>query len=175
MPVWLQIVVAIVGLIGSSAGILGISAYINERMKHKASKIHKKEDEEESQHLKDLADLEEIRYERYKQGLREIISEENKPIIESISTLKNDIALIKSNLGLDTEGTITILRNEMKRSLDFCKERGFAKDSDKANWIELYNTYAKLGGNHFKEYIDVWKCEMERLPLKIKKNQKKQN
>ena len=34
--------------------------------------------------------------------------------------------------------------------------------------MELYNTYAKLGGNHFKEYVDAWKQELDELPLKKK-------
>jgi len=31
--------------------------------------------------------------------------------------------------------------------------------------MELYNTYKSLGGNHFKEYVNAWKQELEDLPL----------
>jgi hypothetical protein len=52
----------------------------------------------------------------------------------------------------------------MKKSLDYCKRQGFAGASDRANWHELYNTYKKLGGNHFKEFVDAWKEEFDALP-----------
>lgn len=31
--------------------------------------------------------------------------------------------------------------------------------------MELYNTYSSLGGNHFREYVDAWRREMEELPI----------
>lgn len=35
--------------------------------------------------------------------------------------------------------------------------------------MELYTTYGRLGGNHFREYIDQWKEEVNDLPLEPKK------
>jgi hypothetical protein len=151
MPEWLSIVSFIIGLCGSILGIFGFTAYINERMKHKAAKRNQAEDAAEQE-------LENMRQEQYLNSLRTVIKEENEPLLR-------DIAEIKQNLSLNTKGTVTILRNDMKKSLDFCKHQGFATASDKANWKELYNTYGELGGNHFKEYVDVWKKEMEELPL----------
>jgi hypothetical protein len=52
----------------------------------------------------------------------------------------------------------------MKAILDDCREKGFASTGTKGNWHELYSTYKSLGGNHFKEYVDAWKEELEELP-----------
>lgn len=158
MPLWLQIASVVFGIIGTIFGIFGISTYISERMKHKAARRNQQEDAE-------AEELEQMRQEHYLNSLRTIIREEN-------ATIKSDIAGIKSNLALNTEGTVTMLRNDMKKSLDFCKEKGFASSSDIANWKELYRVYGKLGGNHFKEYVDAWKRELEALPPQ-KKSKKK--
>ena len=147
MPIWLQIVSIIAGIIGTLLGIFGISAYINERMKHKAAKRNLADDE-----------IEQLKEEKRLNALRAVIREEN-------ASIKDDISSIKDNLALNTKGTVTILRNDMKKSLDYCKKQGFVSRSDKINWNELYNTYGELGGNHFKEFVNGWKEELEDLPI----------
>jgi len=99
---------------------------------------------------------------------REVFREEVQPLIETMDQIKA-LAMITST------GTITLLRDRMKSALNFCKIQGWASSSDKANWFELYNTYKTLGGNHFKEYVDQWKQEMESLPTEdeYKKNKLK--
>lgn len=158
IPLWLQIVIAVFGLIGTVFGICGLTAYINERMKHKASRLNQLEDAR-------AEEIEQMRQEHYLNSLRSIIREEN-------ASIKADISEIKSNLALNTKGTVTILRNDMKKSLDVCKEKGFASSSDIANWKELYKVYGELGGNHFAEFVDAWKKELESLPPQ-KKSKKK--
>lgn len=154
MPLWLQIASVVFGIIGTIFGIFGISTYISERMKHKAARRNQQEDAE-------AEELEQMRQEHYLNSLRTIIREEN-------ASIKADIAEIKSNLALNTKGTVTILRNDMKKSLDACKDKGYASSSDIANWKELYNVYGELGGNHFAEFVDAWKKELESLPPKKK-------
>lgn len=150
MPVWLQIISVIAGIVGTLLGIFGISAYINERMKHKATRKNQEEDE-----------IAELKHQKHLEELRAIIREENRDI-------KDDIASIKDNLALNTKGTVTILRNDMKKSLDYCKRQGYVSRSDKINWNELYSTYGELGGNHFKEFVNGWKEELEELPVEEK-------
>ena len=59
----------------------------------------------------------------------------------------------------------------MKAALIDYRQQGYVSASDKANWTEMYNTYRDLGGNHFKEYVDAWKDEVDQLPRKeFKKN-----
>lgn len=160
MPVWLTIIIAVLGLIGTILGIFGFSAYINERMKHKAELKNQQEDAQREE-------LERMEKEQYLKSLREIIREENAP-------LRQDIAEIKHCLALNTKGTVTMLRMDMKETLDSLNEKGFASSSDVANWKELYKVYGELGGNHFAEYVDAWKKELEDLPPK-KKTRKKLN
>lgn len=102
--------------------------------------------------------------------IREVIREEILP-------MKITIDQIKAQTTVTSTGTLTLLRDRMKTSLNFCRKQGWASSSDKANWLELYNTYKTMGGNHFKEYVDQWRQEMESLPSeeeyrKIKKDKK---
>lgn len=99
----------------------------------------------------------------------------NAALDSKITPLANDVSTIKCNLSLNTEGTVTLLRNDMKKALDFYKGRGWASTNDKASWMELYKTYEKLGGNHFKEYVDGWKQEIKDLPTEKKKTRRRLN
>ena len=159
MPVWVQIVSIVVGTIGTLLGIFGVSAYINERMKHKATRRNQEEDLRE-------AEIAELKHQKHLEELRAVIREENAGI-------KADISMIKDNLALNTKGTVTILRNDMKKSLDYFKAQGHISRSDKINWNELYNTYAELGGNHFREFVNGWKDELEDIPTEGKKKRAK--
>lgn len=152
MPVWLTIVIAVATALVGVAGGVGITAYMSERMKHKAARKNLKEDREQ----------EEIEIARQAQNLKQITS----AVEAVVAPLIRDTAEIKDNLALNTKGTVTLLRNDMKKSLDYCKRQGYASSSDKANWHELYNTYQELGGNHFKEFVDAWKQELDELPTK---------
>lgn len=157
MPDWLTIVIAVVGLLGTVLGVLGISGYLGERARHKAEKKNKQEDQTEEQ-LQEAAD------QRLKDTVRGVFQEENKGINDKLDTITSDVIDIKKNLADNTKGTVTLLRNDMKKSLDYCKRQGYASAGDRANWHELYNTYGNLGGNHFKEYVDAWKQEFDELP-----------
>lgn len=136
MPAWLNIILAFVG----GTGLMGlITTSIWNKQKTRFEKIKKLEKSEE------------------KEEVRNIIKEEIKPILDLLDTLK-----IK--LEANSEGTVTLLRDRMKHTLDECKKMEYASTSEKANWNELYNSYKKLGGNHFREYVDEWKKEMNQLP-----------
>lgn len=79
---------------------------------------------------------------------------------------------IENKLTSNSEGTVTLLRDRMKCLKDEYEERGYAKDGDKANWKELYDSYKNLGGNHFREYVDQWKLTIEKLPKVPPENNK---
>ena len=118
---------------------------------------------------------EEIEALKEKKRVEDLMVLINGALDNKLSPIATDISSVKCNLALNTEGTVTILRNDMKKSLDFYKDRGYASSNDKANWMELYTTYAKLGGNHFQEYVDQWKKEIEGLPLRKKKTRVRLN
>ena len=154
----ISIVSGILAIVGTVFGIIGLKAYIEVRMKHKAEKKNKQEDE-----------LEEARQQANNAELMKLIT---SALDTKFAPVEAQLNTIQANLALNTEGTVTILRNDMKKGLDFFKERGYASSNDKASWMELYNTYSKLGGNHFKEYVDGWKQEMKELPPEKKKRQR---
>ena len=100
--------------------------------------------------------------------LRTIIKDELQPLREDVSDIRSDISEVKKQLTLDKEATVVQLRTTMKSKRDeFCSQ-GYVESSDKSNWIELYNRYRDMGGNHFAEYVDGWKQDIENLPVKNK-------
>ena len=100
--------------------------------------------------------------------LRTIIKDELQPLREDVSDIRSDISEVKKQLTLDKEATVVQLRTTMKSKRDeFCSQ-GYVESSDKSNWIELYNRYRDMGGNHCAEYVDGWKQDIENLPVKNK-------
>jgi hypothetical protein len=157
MPDWLTIVIAVVGLLGTVLGVLGVSGYLGERAKHKAEVRNKQED-------KTAAELQEAAEQRLHVTIRNAFKEEIAPVNKKLDDISVEIDNIKHDLADNTVGTVTILRDRMKAILDDCRDAGFATTSTKGNWHELYKTYASLGGNHFREYVDAWKHELDELP-----------
>ena len=156
---WYNVLVLILGITTSVLGIFGISAYINERMKHKANKKNKSEETIEAKKLEEQNKLRELEHQEYIEELSQIIN-------NAIEPLAKDICEIKADLARNTHGEAVSLRTDMKQLVDSYKDRGYASAGDRANWIELYNTYNELGGNHFREYVDGWKEELQNLPFK---------
>lgn len=113
----------------------------------------------EDKHAKKLENTEEAkkRAKAEKQAeTREVLREEIRPLMIIIDE-------IKATTSMTSVGTLTLLRDRMKSSLNCYRTQGWASSSDKANWFELYNTYKNMGGNHFKEYVDQWKQEIENI------------
>ena len=157
MPDWLTIVIAVVGLLGTVLGVLGISGYLGERAKHKAEVKNRQED-------KTAEELQAAAEQRLNVTIRKAFKEEAKPINDKLDAISSEIEEIKHDLADNTVGTVTILRDRMKSILDHARRDGYATTSTKGNWHELYKTYESLGGNHFKEYVDAWKQELDDLP-----------
>lgn len=157
MPDWLTIVIAVVGLLGTVLGVLGISGYLGERAKHKAELRNRREDQTASE-------LQAVAEQRLNTTIRSAFKEEVRPINEKLDAISVEIDGLKRDLADNTVGTVTLLRDRMKAILDDCRDAGYATTGTKGNWHELYKTYAGLGGNHFREYVDAWKQELDDLP-----------
>lgn len=112
----------------------------------------KKENSESARQAREQKNFEKI---------REIVQEENAPLRKEISDLTEVTNKMK-------ESDVTLLRDRMQCSLNYCKRQGYRSTSDYANWNELLNSYRSLGGNHFKEYVNSWQQAMEDLPTKEK-------
>lgn len=137
MPLWLTLVLALGGTALINAVVSFIFASVINGTKKKQEKI-----KEES-----------------REKIKEVLQTELIPVNKELQD-------IKRTLDLDREGTVTLLRDSMKDCLDRYRDQGYATISDKAKWIETYNSYVKLGGNHFREYVDQWKLALEHLPEK---------
>lgn len=124
----------------------------------KAQNAHLKEHEEL---MKMRADIE---HQKRSEEILMAIRKEMTPVSEGISSIKQD-------LEADRAATIISIRSNMKQLRDKYLTQGFADTGDNATWNELYNNYSALGGNHFKEYVNQWKTEINSLP-RTKDNEK---
>lgn len=106
---------------------------------------------------------EEKRRQERKEDVLQTLHEELKPLIDKVDNMQKKVDNMQKALNLDVEGTVTQLREFMKLSRDRFVEQGYISASDYASWHELYSTYKKLGGNHFREYVDAWKDDVESL------------
>ena len=162
MPVWLQIVIAVFGLIGTTFGIVGFTAYINERMKHKAQLKNKKED-------KEAQEIEDLRHQKYMTELRAIIKEENE---QSIAPLRNELTTIGNKVNLVADGTVDMLRERILSTYYKCLEKGYRTQYDSENIDHMHKDYAGLGGNSF-----IADCvrEIKALPTEVEYKAKKKS
>ena len=112
--------------------------------------------------------------EKYRKMVKKCKQDEMREVMEDVNRPTNEkIDKMDSKLDANTKGTVTLLRDRMKASLDDCRNKGFASATDKANWHELYDSYKDLGGNHFIEYVNQWRDEMDGFPLEIKSRSRK--
>ena len=123
MPTWLTIVIAVSSALLGIGGGIGLSTYMSERMKHRAIRNNLKEDKK----------LEELENARQEANLKQLTSAVEAVVLPLFAPLSKDVAEIKKDLQNNTKGTVTILRNDMKKSLDYCKRQGYASASDRAN------------------------------------------
>ena len=143
MDTW---VIAVISLIGSTA----LSTLVGLLIKNS---VAKKVDEQ-----KELFELREKQEKlNRKQEFEEVLGEQLGPI----STKLDDLS---STAKTNTRGTVTLLRESLKQARDHLLAKGIVSASEVASWHELYNTYQECGGNHFKEYVDAWKADIDGLP-----------
>lgn len=137
---WYEILVLILGIIGSVFGILGVSAYINERAKHRAQKVNKKEDEEEAKKIEEEKKLEQMKHEEYKAELKLIINNAIAPMIRDLEAIKDDIILVKTGVQVNC-------RSDLEDLADKADKQGFMTAYDKQRFENTYKSYHALGEN----------------------------
>ena len=141
MPVWLQIIIAVFGLIGTILGVVGFTAYWNERMKHKAHRKNMQED-------RDAQEIEDLRHQKYMNDLRAIVREENAT---SVAQIAEDVSKIKSQVNILADGTTDMLRERILSTYYKCLEKGYRTQYDYENIDHMHKDYVGLGGNSFVE------------------------
>ena len=162
MPIWLQIFIAVVGAIGTILGIVGFTAYINERMKHRAQKKNLKEDNTEKE-------IEDLRHQKYLTELRSIIKEENA---KSVEPLQQELTAIGNKLNLVADGTVDMLRERILSTYYKCLEKGYRTQYDSENIDHMHRDYSGLGGNSF---IADCVAEIKALPTEVEFKSKKKS
>ena len=151
----------IITTILSSLSILGVGTVLTTLWKENHSKRLKKKETQTEEHIQAVKAKSQEEY-------KKVLQEELKPVLLSVSSIQNQMNNIETNLKENSEGTITLLRDRMQCSLEFCKRRGYATEDDLFNWNQLYERYTNMGGNFLHKYVDIWKSEMEKLPIKEK-------
>lgn len=146
MPVWLTVILAL----GGSALITLI---VNTIWRHSAAKIARIKELEKKAEEDTRREEERKRQEEWENKVLAIIH----PLAEKLDQIQEELKLNKS-------ATTTSLRTELMLLRDRYRDLGYASRNDKAAWNQLYNDYRDLGGNHFKEYVDQWKEEVNNLP-----------
>ena len=152
---WLMPVISlIVSTIVSTAVGFIVTRYLK---KHFDAK-----DEREAENRRKLAEADALRDQQIRRERQEDVI---NAITKALEPVEVKIDRIDTKLDENSEGTVTLLRDRMKDKKDQLVDRGWATSSDVASWNDLYQSYKKLGGNHFKEYVDQWKHEVESLPF----------
>lgn len=129
MPIWVDILAAIAGVIGTLLGGFGISSYIQTRMQFKAQKKNKDEEKQEA-----------LKQEDYLRQLKAIINEEMSPIVDSLKEIKDDVILLK-------KGIQSTCRNDLEEMFEKAEETGFCSSDDKMKFEATYQVYHMLGQN----------------------------
>lgn len=161
MPNWLTIVLALGGSTLIALTVNALWALVKNLLLGKKAKRDKEKEELEK------LQKEQLERERHELYLRRE-DEWRQTVINLIQPIEQKIDDIREELIENKKATIISLRSNMKSLRDKYKGQGFADAGDKATWAELYSEYRDMGGNHFKEYVDAWKNEVETLPLQKK-------
>ena len=140
MEAEVAIVISIITTLIALGGFLGVNTYLQARAKHKADIRNAEED-------RHRAEMQELEQKKKEETIRNIVKDEVDP-------LKEEITEIKENTKSSLEADVLALRCNMKSLRDRVKKQGYADIGDKATFVEIYNKYKDLGGNHFIEYVD---------------------
>lgn len=152
LPIWLEIVIAVIGLLGSIMGILGITTYVSKRMERKAEKKNEEEDK-----------IELLKYNGYKEELKTIINEALVPVKEDLVEVKADLALVK-------KGTQATCRNDLEEMFAIAEKQGYCSNEDKQKFEATYQAYHTLGKNGV---MDAKREKLLEMPeIKIKNSRK---
>lgn len=159
MPVWLSILLGIIGAIGTIGGLFGFSAYMSERAKRKAQLKNQEE-----------AQNEELRQQYYESRLRKIIQEETSPIKNQLNSLTAQVTKIEG-------ASLSTIRDAITSCYYKCVAKGYRNDYDYENVHHMYENYQELHGNSYINDIikrfDALPVKEETVPTKVVQRKKK--
>jgi hypothetical protein len=170
MPVWATVLLSVLG----GTGIVGLITtavwnHIMNKKKLDAEKIRKYDMERQDEHTveiikKEIQPLLDMVKEEFI-ALNEKIDKNTKKTQEYRTSITEKLEANNTATEANTKATIVVLRDRMRCSLEFCKRQGYKTVDDVRIWNELFGEYVDLGGNHFKEFVNAWKEDMDALPM----------
>ena len=172
MPIWLQILIAVLGAIGTIFGAIGVTAYFAERAKHKAQKKNDAEDKKEAEEAEKQQKLDELEQNEIMNNLAEALADILLPKLKNI--VAEEIAPVKHDLGLVKAGVQDTCRYDLDELTSKADAQGWLSKYDKQRYEHMYNAYHDLGVNGVMTaaYERVMHLP-DRPPIKPKKNSKK--
>lgn len=138
-----------------------VSAIVGAIIKHIIEKQFEKEREVDECRKQEELELMALREQQNKQERRQVIEEllkqELNPLVDKVDSM---VDILDKN----SKGTVTLLRERMMNTHDCMMRKKFATRTQKFVWHELYDEYADMGGNNFKDFVDDWKRDIDALP-----------
>lgn len=154
--------------------IVGIMGFVIQHIiKRNLEKRDKRNDERLEQETRKQAEYEELRHrkraEERKVEISDAVNAALTPVVAKLDELDAKINDVKHDLIQDRDATVVQMRVNMMNLHSLYMKQGWADVHQKATWNELYSRYRELGGNHFTEYVDAYKEEIDNLPTTAEK------
>ena len=145
VPLWLQILSVVFGILGVIATALGLSAYFAERAKHKAQKKNEAEDKAEAKQEADKQKLQELEANEAMKNLAVQLADILMPKIKlaiaaELEPVKEDLAKVKSGVQVTCRYDLDELTNK-------ADAQGWLSQYDKDRYKQMYLSYHSLGEN----------------------------
>ena len=145
VPLWLQILSVVFGILGVIATALGLSAYFTERAKHKAQKKNEAEDKAEAKQEADKQKLQELEANEAMKNLAVQLADILMPKIKlaiaaELEPVKEDLAKVKSGVQVTCRYDLDELTNK-------ADAQGWLSQYDKDRYKQMYLSYHSLGEN----------------------------
>lgn len=123
-------------------------------------------------HTAELARKQE-EYEK-KREIKDIITNSIQPVINHVEKIDSKIDGLKDENNLENKATVIMIRLKLMEWHDVYMARGYCDIKERSTWEELFIKYGELGGNHFKEYMNQIREDIQKLPMEkpVKKRKK---
>lgn len=133
MSDWLTILISCLTAVSTIFGLFGVSVYVNERVKHKATKKNAEEDAKE-------AEAQRQKNEHYGKMIVDAVGEKIAPIEVELKGVKDDLVKLKAGVQASN-------RADLQALVDKADQQGWLSPYDKERFCQLYQAYHNLGKN----------------------------
>ena len=164
MPVWLQILIAVLGALGTIFGAIGVTAYFAERARHKAQKKNDAEDRKEAEEAEKQQKLDELEQQEVMNNVAEALADILLPKFKQI--MIEELAPIKA-------GVQVTCRYDLDELTSKADAQGWLSQYDKDRYKQMYESYHNLGENGVMDAAYNRIINLPNRPSPRKPNKKK--